>query len=52
MNDIEVPIKEVQEISKLIPKAYLEIFQATGHDIHIEKPKLLSAKIAQYVNNL
>ncbi|MBA7700016.1 hypothetical protein ES703_108722 [subsurface metagenome] len=36
--DKAIPVEEVQNICKLIPKARLEVFEECGHVPHLEKP--------------
>ncbi|MFT5037292.1 MAG: pimeloyl-ACP methyl ester carboxylesterase [Candidatus Azotimanducaceae bacterium] len=51
-NDTQAPLSSAKEMCQLIPNASLEIITATGHDVHIEKPHLLTAKILSYVKTL
>lgn len=50
--DTQVPLSVARAMSELLPNASLEIIDGVGHDIHLEKPQLLAAKIITYAENL
>lgn len=42
----------VAELVKLMPHATVSIIKNSGHDLHLEKPALLSATLLQYVKTI
>lgn len=48
--DKMAPLKLAKEMNTLLPNSTLETFPSIGHDLHLEKPTLLAAKILKYVN--
>lgn len=49
--DAQVPVIVAKEMAKILIDSSLEVIQNTGHDIHLEKPQLLIAKVAAYAKN-
>jgi pimeloyl-ACP methyl ester carboxylesterase len=47
-NDTSVPLSSIDEIYNLIPNSEKIVIKSAGHNIHLEKPELLSAKIINY----
>ncbi len=51
-NDPQVPISVAYAIEKIIPSVKVDIINDAGHDLHLEKPQLLAAKLKSYVENI
>jgi len=47
--DTAAPVHIGQELERLLPHATLDIIPNQGHNLHIEKPELVAAKIKGYV---
>ena len=50
--DAQAPVRIAHEIHTRIKDSTLDLIDGVGHDVHLEKPQLLAAKINTYVESL